>query len=320
MRSLQDLHAPTGEQWRKAWRAAPNRTPARCRSRPRSSSVQKVGDYFQFTVVAPGIAHRVQAGPLRRGRGRRREHLDAAAPGVRALRRDAERRLRRHDPVRRRRARPGHAVADAAPGRRRRSTSSARSAHPFPLPPEPSPAVLVGGGYGTAPLIPLAQALLDRGSPVEIVLGASTGDAAVRRARRQADWSARSPSPPTTASAGARGGSPTCCRDAIERINAEVVYACGPDADAARGRHTSPADTGIRGPGRGRGVDGLRHRRLHDLRAAGARRRRPVAVRPLVRGRAGVRRRPTCAGTTSGTLPPDLVGADAMGGALTWST
>jgi len=40
---------------------------------------------------------------------------------------------------------------------------------------EAAPAVLVGGGYGTAPLIPLANALLAAGSPIEMVLGAATG-------------------------------------------------------------------------------------------------------------------------------------------------
>src|SRR6185312_7199965 len=47
---------------------------------------------------------------------------------------------------------------------------------PFPIPSGPAPAVLVGGGYGSAPLIPLAQTLLARGSAVEMVLGAATAD------------------------------------------------------------------------------------------------------------------------------------------------
>ena len=104
VRSLQDLHAPArGASW------TAQATVAVSAPVPGSSgeifAVQQVGEYLQFTVVAPGIAARRQARAVRRGRGRRREHGDAAAPRVRALQRHPGRRLRRHDPVRRRRAR-----------------------------------------------------------------------------------------------------------------------------------------------------------------------------------------------------------------------
>ena len=106
---------------------------------------------------------------------------------------------------------PGTRWLVAAARRRRRSTSSARSARRSRCRPAPSPAVLVGGGYGTAPLIPLAA-----GAARERVAGRDRhrrGDRrpAVRRARRQARWSARSPSPPTTARPGRAAWSPTCC-------------------------------------------------------------------------------------------------------------
>ena len=45
---------------------------------------------------------------------------------------------------------------------------------PFPLPAEPVACVLVGGGYGSAPLFWLAEALRERGCHVELVLGAAT--------------------------------------------------------------------------------------------------------------------------------------------------
>jgi len=44
----------------------------------------------------------------------------------------------------------------------------------FPLPEEPVAAVLVGGGYGSAPLFWLASILKERGCHIEMVLGAAT--------------------------------------------------------------------------------------------------------------------------------------------------
>ena len=46
----------------------------------------------------------------------------------------------------------------------------------FPLPDGGGAAVLVGGGYGSAPLFWLAQVLRQRGVHVEIVLGAASAD------------------------------------------------------------------------------------------------------------------------------------------------
>ena len=59
----------------------------------------------------------------------------------------------------------------------------------FPLPTEPVPCVLVGGGYGSAPLFWLAEALRERGCRVEIVLGAAT--------RTGSSGSSRPAGPPT---------------------------------------------------------------------------------------------------------------------------
>ena len=83
---------------------------------------------------------------------------------------------------------------------------------PFALPKEPVSCVLVGGGYGSAPLFMLAEQLRARGCRVDFVLGAATEDQAVRGARGQAHRGRRSPSPPTTARWGSAAGSPTCCR------------------------------------------------------------------------------------------------------------
>ena len=59
----------------------------------------------------------------------------------------------------------------------------------FPLPADPVPCVLVGGGYGSAPLFWLAAALRERGCHVEMVLGAASKDRLFRvvEARRGAD-------------------------------------------------------------------------------------------------------------------------------------
>ena len=60
---------------------------------------------------------------------------------------------------------------------------------PFPLPKEPVPTILVGGGYGSAPLFWLAETLRERGCRVEMVLGAATESRlfGVVEARRCAD-------------------------------------------------------------------------------------------------------------------------------------
>jgi dihydroorotate dehydrogenase electron transfer subunit len=45
----------------------------------------------------------------------------------------------------------------------------------FGIPTEPVPVLLVGGGYGSAPLFGLAEILNSRGCRVDMILGASTG-------------------------------------------------------------------------------------------------------------------------------------------------
>lgn len=46
----------------------------------------------------------------------------------------------------------------------------------FGIPTQPANALLVGGGYGSAPLFGLAEVLRERGCRVEMLLGASTGN------------------------------------------------------------------------------------------------------------------------------------------------
>jgi len=99
----------------------------------------------------------------------------------------------------------------------------------FPLPTEPVPCVLVGGGYGSAPLFWLAAELRERGCHVEMVLGAATMDRlfGVVEARRAADGVTVTTD---DGSMGVRGWVSTVLPDVISRSGAEVVYGCGPMA------------------------------------------------------------------------------------------
>jgi dihydroorotate dehydrogenase electron transfer subunit len=100
---------------------------------------------------------------------------------------------------------------------------------PFPIPVEPVSCVLVGGGYGTAPLFWLAEALREKGCRVDIVLGAATEDRlfGVIDARRVATTATVTTD---DGSAGTRGRVTDVLAGVIERSDASVVYACGPMA------------------------------------------------------------------------------------------
>ena len=99
----------------------------------------------------------------------------------------------------------------------------------FPLPTDPVPCVLVGGGYGSAPLFWLAEALRERGAHVEMVLGAATSDQlfGVAEARRAAD---RVTVTTDDGSTGTKGWVSAVLPDVIRRSHADVVYGCGPMA------------------------------------------------------------------------------------------
>jgi dihydroorotate dehydrogenase electron transfer subunit len=189
-------------------------------------AVQRVGDYVQFTVVAPEIADRFRPG-----------HFVAVAVGgantAMILRRAFA--LCGATPSEKYAGTVQFVVAAHGPGTQwlvQRRTGEQLDlvgplGTPFPLPSGPSPAVLVGGGYGSAPLLPLAQALLANESPVEIVLGAATagrlyGELAAKRLVGRVTVTT------DDGSAGEKGLVTDVLPEAIERIGAEVVYACGP--------------------------------------------------------------------------------------------
>ena len=98
---------------------------------------------------------------------------------------------------------------------------------PFALPREGVSCVLVGGGYGSAPLFMLAQELRERGCRVDMVIGAATESRlfGVLELKRLA-----SALTITTddGSAGVRGRVTDVLDDALDRASADVVYACGP--------------------------------------------------------------------------------------------
>ena len=100
---------------------------------------------------------------------------------------------------------------------------------PFRLPAEPVTATLIGGGYGSAPLLPLAAALRDRGCRVHFVLGAASAD----RLFGQLDAKRIATSHTVTTddgSMGSKGRVSDVLPQLLDRTDTDVVYACGPMA------------------------------------------------------------------------------------------
>src|SRR5689334_16162970 len=136
-------------------------------------AVQKIGEYYQFTVVAPGVAASftpgqfvaVAVGGDNTSMLLRRAFALYGATPTGDFAGTIQFVVAEHGPgtqwlVRRR---PGERLDLVGP-----------LGMPFRLPRRPVPAVLVGGGYGTAPLIPLARQLIEAGSDVEFIVGAAT--------------------------------------------------------------------------------------------------------------------------------------------------
>jgi dihydroorotate dehydrogenase electron transfer subunit len=100
---------------------------------------------------------------------------------------------------------------------------------PFALPKEPVSCVLVAGGYGSAPMFMLADALRARGCRVDVVLGAATESKlfGVLDAKRIA---ATLTLTTDDGSVGERGRVTDVLPSVLERTDADVVYACGPMA------------------------------------------------------------------------------------------
>jgi dihydroorotate dehydrogenase electron transfer subunit len=98
---------------------------------------------------------------------------------------------------------------------------------PFGLPKDRVNTVLVGGGYGSAPLFMLAEQLRERGCRVDVVVGASTEEKlfGVLELKR---LSSTVTVTTEDGSMGERGRVTDVLPELMDRVDAGVVYACGP--------------------------------------------------------------------------------------------
>jgi dihydroorotate dehydrogenase electron transfer subunit len=97
----------------------------------------------------------------------------------------------------------------------------------FGIPKSPARALLVGGGYGSAPLFGLSEHLKSRGCRTDMILGAST--AMKIYAPLEGKRSVSSLTVTTEdGSAGIRGRVTDVMREIIRDNEAEIIYSCGP--------------------------------------------------------------------------------------------
>lgn len=99
----------------------------------------------------------------------------------------------------------------------------------FPVPKRAVPSLLVGGGYGAAPLYALADELVRAGMRVDMIIGAATserllGSIEAKRAASTVRVTTED------GSAGVRGRVTDVLEQALEECGSAVVYACGPNA------------------------------------------------------------------------------------------
>lgn len=98
---------------------------------------------------------------------------------------------------------------------------------PFSLPKQGVSCVLVGGGYGSAPLFMLAQELRERGCRVDMVIGAST-EATLFGVLELKRLASSLTITTDDGSAGVRGRVTDVLEETMDRAGTDVVYACGP--------------------------------------------------------------------------------------------
>jgi dihydroorotate dehydrogenase electron transfer subunit len=189
-------------------------------------SVKPVGDYYAMTVVAPGIAELTRPG----------QFVALAVGGE-----DSGMLLRRAFSI--------HSVREtgvyggtvefvfAVHGKGTAWLAGRRAydpvdvvgplGKPFALPKEAANCVLVGGGYGAAPLFMLAEALRRRGCRIDFVLGAATSTRlfGALDAKRIATTVAFTTE---DGSYGETGRVSDVLPELVDRVRADVVYACGP--------------------------------------------------------------------------------------------
>jgi dihydroorotate dehydrogenase electron transfer subunit len=187
-------------------------------------TVRRVDAYYAMTLVAPAVAARFRPG----------QFISLAVGGP-----DTSMMLSRaffiHD------VRPDHGgtveFVFAAQGRGTQWLAERRArdvldavgplGRPFPLPRDPVNCLLVGGGYGSAPLFPLGDKLRGRGCTVDFLLGAASADRVfgaltARRTGRSAVITTED------GSLGARGQVTDLLAQVIHEARTDVIYACGP--------------------------------------------------------------------------------------------
>jgi len=186
-------------------------------------ALRPVGAYWQLSLVAPAVAERARPGQF--------VAVAVGGPGSALL-------LRRAFAVYRARPQDGtvelvvavHGAGTAWLVERRpgeRLDVVGPLGRPFDLPAAPESAVLVGGGYGSAALFDLADALLARGCRVDMVLGAASADRLF--GRPEAARVAASVTVTTEdGSAGVRGRVTDVLPDVLAAGGAVRAYACGP--------------------------------------------------------------------------------------------
>ena len=98
---------------------------------------------------------------------------------------------------------------------------------PFILPKERVNCVLIGGGYGTAPLFMLAEQLRERGCRVDTIVGAATEEKLFGRLELKR-LSSTLTITTDDGSLGLQGRVTDILPDLMQKSDAAVVYACGP--------------------------------------------------------------------------------------------
>ena len=187
-------------------------------------ALRRAGAYHRIVLTAPGVAPGVRAG-----------HFVALAVGGA----ETSMLLRRAFSVHRADDRGGGTVeiVFAVHGRGTAWLAGRRTGdpvdivgplgRPFALPREAVSCVLVGGGYGSAPLFALAEGLRARGCSVHFALGAATEHRlfGVLEAKRMSDSLTVTTD---DGSVGRRGMVSDVLADVVTATDSEVVYACGP--------------------------------------------------------------------------------------------
>jgi dihydroorotate dehydrogenase electron transfer subunit len=185
-------------------------------------AVEPVGEYVEFAIAAPGVARGFRPGQF--------VAVGVGGPRTSMLLRRSFALYDAADGVIR------FVVAEQGPGTQWLMRCRVGDVldlvgplgTPFPSPPPGTPAVLAGGGYGTAPLLPLGRELAACDAAIEFVVGAASGSRLFGAVR------AAIIGPVTVTTDDGSTGTPGRVTDvlpaAIKRIDAQIVYACGPMA------------------------------------------------------------------------------------------